>query len=64
MWQVVRRCYRAGENAGIDAVLDELRDKLEENKPVYDFDEEDAERMAALHDDAVQEQEDVDRAAG
>jgi hypothetical protein len=61
MWQIVRRWHRAGEDAKVDATMEELRVSLEElkealakDKPAYDADEEVANRMAE-HDATVQE---------
>jgi tetratricopeptide (TPR) repeat protein len=69
MWRIVRRWHRAGEDAKVDAAMEELRVSLEElketlakDKPAYDDDEEVANRMAE-HDAAVQEQKNIDRAA-
>lgn len=69
MWHIVRRWCRAGENAGKDAAMEELRGglgllkkALARGKPTNDINEEAAERMA-IHDAIVPEQNNIDRAA-
>lgn len=66
MWHI---WYCAGENAGTDAAMEEMRVELDalkkalmEEKPAHGFVEEVAEPVAAL-DAAVQEQKNIDRDA-